>query len=390
MTTLCLYNTNLDAVYTVPELSLAPEDPHDYTPNSFFAELARCMRTGEGAEVPIFKSTADFLRSAFPWKFQAGGNAGNVANVLAMLGEHPVLNVPVPTPRQMAALDPRVLIPRAGKLVPPNEAAVAGDGLVQYDSLVHYVCQFQKGARLIVGGETFCAPRDNRLIATYDVSNSRLVMDSDFSAFVSKTKISKAILSGFQLCSRFYLEQAIEQVAQLTENNPEIYTHVELGCSQYPEDYDWFVAHLPVSSLGMNENEFQQIVGQEPEWFNIVENIASVSNVNRICVHTKDFVISFLRDCKDPEKEVEALEFGIDTVTAAIGGLFFGENMVGAEVCSELDGRPYRRGSIFELDEGTVVVVPAYEVEIPSHSVGLGDTFTAASFHYATTAKAMS
>jgi ADP-dependent phosphofructokinase/glucokinase len=309
------FNTNLDAVHTVSGATLGKivlEDIPEQvsTPKAFFAALAHCMKAGDGAEVLISKSTANFLRNAFPWTFQAGGNAGNIANALAMLGDRPVLNVPAPTPRQMAALDPRVLIPRNGRLVPPNEAAIAGD------SLVHYVCQFRAGDCLTIGNETITVPYDNRLIATNDILNSRLATDTDFLDFVSKTKVSKAILSGFHLCSRFYLEQAIEQVDKLAENN--VYTHAELGCFQHVDDFSWFVSNLAVSSLGMNENEFSQLVGEEPDWLNIAESIASVSDALRVCVHTKDFVMSLLRDKKDPEKEIEALEFGVKTAAKTV------------------------------------------------------------------------
>jgi ADP-dependent phosphofructokinase/glucokinase len=204
--------------------------------------------------------------------------------------------------------------------------------------------------------------------------------------FVSKTKIRKAILSGFHLCSRFYLEQAIEWLDQLVENNPGIYTHAELGCSQNIDDFEWFVSHLAVSSLGMNENEFSQLVGEDPDWLTIVDNIASVSNALRVCVHTKDFVISFLRDKRDPEKEIEALEFGVETVakTVAKSASSLEQNAEGMRVrdafCLCLDGIRHRSGSILKLAEGTLVVVPAYSVKAPSHSVGLGDTFTASVF----------
>lgn len=383
MTILCMYNTNIDAVHTVSGATLGKmvlEDTPEQvsTPRAFFAALTHCMKTGEGAEVLISKSTADFLRNAFPWTFQAGGNAGNIANTLATLGERPVLNVPAPTPRQMATLDPRVFVPRDGRLVPPNEAGVDGD------SLVHYVCQFRAGDHVTVGDEAVTVPRDNRLIATNDVLNSRLVTDHDFLDFVSKNKTTKAILSGFHLCSRFYLEQAIEQVDQLAEND--VYTHAELGCSQYIDDLDWFVSNSAVSSLGMNENEFSQLVGCEPDWLNVVDNIASVSDAPRVCVHTKDFVISFLRNKKDSKKEIEALEFGVKTVakTVAKHASSLEQNADGVRVrdafCSDLDGRRYRSGSILKLAEGNLVVVPAYSVKAPYHSVGLGDTFTASVF----------
>ena len=385
MTTFCMYNTNVDAVCTVSGAILGKVIHEDMpgpvsTPKTFFAALTHCMKTGEGAEVLISKSTADFLRNAFPWTFQAGGNAGNIANTLAALGDRPVLNVPAPTPRQMSTLDPRVLIPRNGRLVSPNEASIAGD------SLVHYVCQFRAGDCLTIGNETITVPYDNRLIATNDILNSRLATDTDFLDFVSKTKIRKAILSGFHLCSRFYLEQAIEQVDKLAENNPGVYTHAELGCFQHVDDFSWFVSNLAVSSLGMNENEFSQLVGEDPDWLTLVDNIASVPDAPRVCVHTKDFVMSLLRDKRDPEKEIEALEFGVETVakTVAKPASSLGQNAEGVRVrdafCSDLDGKRHRSGSILKLAEGTLVVVPAYSVKAPSHSVGLGDTFTAAVF----------
>jgi ADP-dependent phosphofructokinase/glucokinase len=383
MTTLCMYNTKVDAVYTVSgatlgKIVLEGNTEQVSTPKAFFAALTHCMKTGDGAEVLITKSTADFLRNVFPWTFQVGGNARNIANNLAALGERPVLNVLAPTLRQMATLAPRVLVPRDGRLVPPNEATVAS-GRVTGGSLVHYLCQFRAGDRVT---ETVIVPCDNRLIATNDVPNSRMIIDPDFLDFVSKNKILKAILSGFHLCSRFYLEQAVEQVDQLAD----VYTHAELGCSQYPDDFDWFVSHLSVSSLGMNENEFSQLVGEEPNWFNVVENIASVSDAPRVCVHTKDFVMSFLRNKKDPEKEIEALDFGVKAVakTVAKHNLSLEQNAEGVRVrdafCSCLDGRRHRSGSILKLAEGILVVVPAYSVKAPSHSVGLGDTFTAAVF----------
>ena len=54
--------------------------------------------------------TAKFTSRSFSWERRLGGNAGNMANVLASEGgcAEVVLNAPSLTPRQASFLDPRI------------------------------------------------------------------------------------------------------------------------------------------------------------------------------------------------------------------------------------------------------------------------------------------
>jgi ADP-dependent phosphofructokinase/glucokinase len=336
MRVLCAYNVNLDAIHTVrgeelqglllsPLGKICAEMPESISrPEDFFSALLCYMKTGHGAELLIDnKDTANFLERAFSWKYRMGGNAGNMANTLALLGTQPVANVPSLTQRQASMFQPGVLVPGQGgdELVYPNEAVRGGE------DLIHYVIQFIGGEKVMFQGETLITPRENRFIATFDRLNPGLYTNPSFNSYTSKhlDQVKGALISGFHLCPpdefREVMDPAIERVNSWKEEKPDLYIHAEMGSFQGEDAARHMIGQIASDSIGMNEDELSLVQPFEPGWRGILDAILSLKRefgFPRICVHTKDFIMSLISGLLSPEEEIEALSYGA-RVAAALG-----------------------------------------------------------------------
>ncbi len=100
MRVLCAYNVNMGALHRVTgeEISgLASRLPPSRSPpkviaspRDFLAALLSHIKDGSGGELLVMDSeTAKFTSRSFSWERRLGGNAGNMANVLASEGGVP-------------------------------------------------------------------------------------------------------------------------------------------------------------------------------------------------------------------------------------------------------------------------------------------------------------
>ncbi len=415
MKVICGYNVNIDAVHTIsgdeisrlivktgarPELKFPSRI---CSLDDLFSGLLFCMKRGIGAELLIDDAnTANRLKALFPWEYRLGGNAGNMANVLADLGAEAVLNVPALTSKTASFLRPDVKIPRDGRLLRPKEAAGTEN------DLTHFVFQFQAGTTAEVPGgqderEIVISPRENRFIASFDGLNRCLYTDPSFDAYCSEhlPEFDGALIGGFHLVSSLQFKEAmkvkIEQIRSWKEGRPELYIHAEMGSFQMPEILGYLLEHLAADSIGMNEDELEMAFPGRFErgrsgLLKAAERLRSHCGIGRICIHTRDYVISSVLNAIDPEDEIEALERGTDlAATLAATGSVLGERPVLPvsragesavnDFCRE-GAKPCGRGGYMPQDSGYLCLVPALDVREPKTVVGLGDCMTAATFFY--------
>jgi len=410
MKVLCAYNVNLDAVHTIDgkklssllrstEIDLGTGMPESISsPSDFFSALISCIRNGIGAELLVNdKDTADFIENSFDWSYRLGGNAGNMANVLAALGSEPVLNVPALTPKVASMLRVGVMVPdEEGNLVFPKDA------VRDSEDLVHFVLQFKGGTEIETPLGKVISPRENRFIATYDRLNPAICLDQNFRDYALKHlhESDGALISGMHLVSqenyRRSLDSATATISEWKEKMPGLYIHAEMGSFQSIEAAHYLLDHIAADSIGMNEDELASIRILRPGLEGIIEaaiELRREMGISRICIHTKDFVISAIRDMISPEREVEALAFGAGVAATLVStGEIRGEIEPGLELsrggreardafCREMGAVRFKEGAYIRSGEEISCLVPAFYVKQPRVTVGTGDAMTASAYY---------
>lgn len=401
MKIICAYNVNLDAVYNVDGEEIATlsrnlkPGPRETIsgPKDLLSALLNCMKEGSGDELQIEREeVARIIERLFHWEYRLGGNAGIMAGVLATLGAEPVLNTSALGHRMAEMLNPGIRIPVSGKLLVPLQAL--GD-----KEMIHFVFQFTEGQTVMTSEGSIVSSKANRLIATYDPLNSRLFTSPDFDAYCqAKIKdFDGAIVSGFHLVPisgfKEIIDRKIEQISTWKEGNPGLYVHAEMGAFHKPHIMGYLLEHLPVDSLGMNEDELARVTRLKPGWWGTIEAVQQLKEhleLSRVAVHTRDYIISVMTDRIPPDKEVAALTKGADCAAAlAATGTIAGSppeqiNPVGLKARDEFlqDGAvTCGRGAYMSVGGSTVCLVPSLLVGHPKFTVGLGDTTTATIFY---------
>ena len=411
MNIICAYPVNIDAVYDVRGEEISQFTQSGHAPkisgelkesiasrDDLISSLLFCMRQGSGAELLIeSRALAQQIEASYPWQFRLGGNAGIMANVLAMLGAKPILNAPALGPKLAGMLHPEVCIPNSGILKEPLEAA----GEPELDKgAMHFVFQFKKGDEVSTPAGKIIAPSDNRFIATYDPVNTSLKTNPDFDAYclANAGNVDGALLSGFHLAPeegyREIFPQKIAQIKSWRELNPKIFIHAEMGSFQSPEIMQSLLPHLPVDSLGLNEDEMAAAEGALPgRWSETVqaaERLRKRLGLFRVAVHTRDYIMStMLKGGITAAEELSALQSGTDAAAAlAATGSIKGEppekvNSAGLLAEEEFcrDGATKTgRGAYLDSEDEIISLMPSLQAIEPRITVGLGDTATAAIF----------
>jgi ADP-dependent phosphofructokinase/glucokinase len=404
MNIICAYPVNLDAIHNVrgEEIARLLEGAREGEPkicekiadlDDLVSSLLFCMQSGSGAEILIEKEeVARRIEASFSWHHRLGGNAGIMANVLAARGAMPVLNAPALSKRMAGMLHPCVRFAIQGSLVEPNQA-------VNEREMVHFVFEFAAGTAVKTSGSEVVAATSNRLIATFDPLNSRLYTDSDFDSFCRKSirNFNGALISGFHLVPfsgfREIYEEKMAQIASWRDGNPELYTHAEMGSFQRPEIMKYLVASLPADSIGLNEDELALICGPASGWratLAAAERLRRSLELQRVAVHTRDYILSVMLSLIPAEEEAKALICGADAAaTLASTGSLEGElplrvNPAGLKARDEFiseGATPSGRGAFVTCGEAIATLVPSLQVDHPRFTVGLGDTATATIFH---------
>lgn len=433
MKILCGYNVNIDSVYSISgdEVSdlLRSQDMGEITakietpPNvvnsvsDFVSGLVLCMQNGTGAEWLIHeKSVFDYLKNRFFDKsiIRMGGNAGIMANVLSEMGADLVVpNVVMPSGTQVSLFSKKsILLPHSEKTISECPA-----------ELVHFVFDFKKGETFLLDDTTVTVPRENRFIATYDSANIELAINPDFENYALEhiNEMDGVLLSGFHMLMDIYpdgstyvekLNRTVEQVKVWKRLNSRLRVHAEFGHFLNKDiAYHVFSNLTPyVDCIGMNEDELAMLSGTHGvpakcilqmdacSAMDATIRCASEFGIKRMIIHTREFVLSVCEsDNADPALELEAMVFGVkcaaafaatgklesrefvDAKASALDESVFGKVQV-QEVLEYIRGKQYGSGVFGEYKGYMVCILPTILCENPIATVGLGDTFSSATF----------
>ncbi|HWQ20513.1 MAG TPA: ADP-dependent glucokinase/phosphofructokinase [Methanotrichaceae archaeon] len=405
MRVLCAYNVNIDAVTTIsgPGLSeiIQNREPtarmpeRIKSPGDFLSGLLFCIKSGIGAELLVDDAeTAGFIERSFDWSIRMGGNAGNAANALSVLGAEAVVNVPSLTPRQASLFYPGTKVPGPGGETLLEPAAAARPG----EDLTHFVIQFGGGLGVALGKETVTSPRENRFIASYDSLNSQQYEDPDFELY-AREHIGDAdgiLIGGLHLATRKEtLAPRLEEIESWKVFRPEIFIHAELGGFQSRDVAMYLVENLSSDSLGMNDDELAVLERFSPGWRGIMDaarRLRSRLGMIRVCIHTKEYVASVSHGGIQPEKEIAAMTHGADVAGTLVAtgqikrsvDTSLGPNPAGLvardQFKRELSAISSGRGAYAFQDGDMLCIAPSLLVEHPKTVVGLGDVMTASDF----------
>ncbi|HIE32280.1 MAG TPA: hypothetical protein EYP67_07905 [Methanosarcinales archaeon] len=434
MRVLCCCNVNIDSVCAISGAKITdyiernglgakiehliknpPETISEIS--DLLALLLRHMERGIGGEFLVETSDAvpePVILSLMKEEpvLRLGGNAGIAADVLSNLGASLVIpNVACPSSRQADLFSGDVIRIPAYKnskliLLKPKDAVGCKE-----DAL-HHVFDFKKGDKVTLRARTISAPKNNRIIATYDPKNISLYMDDAFRDYsLSHIKeIDGALISGFHLLRNTYpdgstyidcLQPILEHFRRWKSANPDLRIHFELGDFLDSGITDFVISSISdiVDSIGMNEEEF---LGDDADISarNIIErSVRSIDGlgISRLCIHTRDFIVSVFDPAYiDARSEIEALNFGASAsgALAMSGHVDIGsandaieslpQSDAGVRECSMVQehfhGERIGSGVYLQLNGYLVCVVPSLSCESPVTTVGMGDTMTAGVF----------
>lgn len=432
------YNTNIDAIYHVRP-SMVEEAVKPYSKvlkkirkhkrrildeKDFLAGLIFCMSEGLGEEWSILDpNVSDWISNFFIQdELRMGGQAGNMANVLAGLGTSLVIPHVVQLPKIQADLfidRGSIQVPRISRgkalLVPIKKAVRPMD-----EALIHHVFEFHKGEKLLIDGLSFEVPKDNRFVATYDDYNTRLEIDSAFFKGVEiAEKVDGAIISGYHLLHEDHIERiepSLRQIRKWKKANPQLTVHLELGCIASPKVKAKIIDGVfpLVDSIGLNEYELVEVMDhfksskdQEgryiaPKIYEYAKALLNLTGIRKITVHTKGFSIRIIKDrlSISPEKELYSLLFGsavaanyaatgkhkelndairrLNGIPISLEGLKEFNRLV-RWLPPEL-GRGFEIDGFVKVNDIWLIFSVSRNVKHPVTTTGLGDSLTAAMF----------
>jgi ADP-dependent phosphofructokinase/glucokinase len=166
-----------------------------------------------------------------------------------------------------------------------------------------------------------------------------------------------------------------------------------MGAFHKPEIMEYLLERLPVDSLGMNEDELARVTSLKPGWRGTMEAVQQLRErlgLSRVAVHTRDCIISVMKELITPEREVEALTKGADAAAALAATGSITElppeeaNPAGIDARDEFlqnGAVSCGRGAYMISGEEAICLVPSLLARHPKFTVGLGDTTTAAIFY---------
>ena len=192
------FNTNIDAVAKISGHELSALIKHFAislsdvencpavltSPKAAVCGIVKCFINGIAEEWLTTDQTIDewIEENIATNKTQMGGQAGIIANVLALTNAQKVL---VNTASHPALLSKQFLenenllgVDENAELKPACQINRPGDM-----PPVHRIIEFDKGDELVLNGKKYVCPKANRFIATYDLLNAEMKINEAFAKY---------------------------------------------------------------------------------------------------------------------------------------------------------------------------------------------------------------
>lgn len=428
------FNTNIDSVVKISgdkiaeladSVGLVPEDllnPQNRitSPKDAVRGIIKCFTQGIAEEwLCADKSTDEWLeRNLGPARLQMGGQAGIIANVLAVLGVHKVCVHTASHPQMQAERflnsDNLLAFAADGKLEKACNVNRAAD-----EPLVHRIIEFAAGDSFEFCGRTYTCPRANRFIATYDTANLELKIDTRFVQHLDRFGFDFLLLSGFHNLTVGHsglhrIAAVVPMLRRWKQLHPHGIIHLELASTQDKAVRTAILQELTplADSLGMNEREALEALEicapqmyadvcrkplSAPLLLEILQTLKLKLQTPRIQLHFLGMYLT-LQDKQfaiTPEQNRRGMMLAA-TIAAAKAGLGSIENHknllwahgrhIGDKAAKNLDTlAKYLHDPDFALSGLTsfagfdLIAVPTILIDKPLTLVGMGDTISSVS-----------
>ena len=271
------FNTNIDAVIKLSgariatlaqSAGLTAADLRNTqtklnTPQDVVRGIIKCFSLGIAEEwLCEDKTVFNWMQTNLGYdRLQMGGQAGIIANVLAVLGVREVCVHTASLPQIQAAqflnVDNLLAFDDDGNLQKAHEINRRHD-----EPLIHRIIEFSAGDSFEFGGKVYTCPRDNRFIATYDTANIELKIDDNFVQYLDRHGFDYLLLSGFHSLTTEHgglqrIEAVLPLLRRLKQKNPDGIIHLELASTQDKAVRRAILDKLAplADSVGLNERE---------------------------------------------------------------------------------------------------------------------------------------
>lgn len=429
------FNSNIDAVIKIKGKTLAElivknkiplEDIENNKLSGFSKEtdvilgIAKCFCRGIAEEwitddIKIYNWMEKNLGYD---RLQMGGQAGIIANTLALLGVQKVIahtnSHPELQAKQFLDLDNLYAFNDKNSL--EKAFTISNESDIP---LIHWIIEFDIDDSFTVYGKTFKCPKSNRFIATYDPLNMNLVMNNGFVQYLNNNTVDYVVLSGFnplqESCNGVNLiKDAVKIIKKWKKNNPNMITHLEIASTQDKVIRKTIVEKLsPIAdSIGLNEretidilecinqNKLAKAIEDETNSCNLFNAILFLKNKlksKRIQLHMfglyltiqdKDFVYSPEQNLKgmmtasvvSSSKAFLGELASIKDVTKVLGTSVSEQGICELTNLSKMINKPeLLKKGYCEYDGFYVSAIPTILVKKPKTLVGMGDTISSVS-----------
>ncbi len=377
--TLLGFSVAVDAVHQLTAEHIATIYSCAQTEDGKRGELCRSIwalvRNGADGEVWVdWPQASQWLLSQFPTCYSAGGNAGQVANALSVLGVSSLLALTDRSPTQLATLGRSVrLAVLDGSLVAPVDARPTPEP----GRAAHHVVEFGVGTPLPPGDdhESGVIERSGRVIMRFAYDGP--AYDEYFVAAAREhaATAGAALVTGLNKVPPHDVDHAyqwcLRRAVEWREAGVE-FVHHEL--SSYPRQGRTVAELAPsVNSLGLTEDELRSLTGSVVDPAERATQLLTEYGLDRVTVHGDRWAL--VVSTADPRRELHTL-----LVACLLAG------------ARAQHGKPVRPGELPPLarllaeDELpppvrraglSSVCVPTLWQQRPVTTVGLGDTFVA-------------
>ncbi len=371
-----------------------------------------------------------------PAKMQMGGQAGIVANVLALCGVSDVLVHCAALPKAQAQLfldlDNLRTTDSDGQLTRAYSISRESDG-----EMIHWILEFDRGDKLVFDGKEFVCPKSNRFIATYDPMNFAMTVDANFDQAAKNLPCDLIFLSGYHLLSQTLADggsgtakidetfikiaswggaaQKEGVVAQnesgaLDGKNPLV--HLEFASTSDLVIRHYLLDSTNVFSIGLNERETIDLLelldpelakkcSAEPNSANLfvgIQTIMKHTGVKRVQLHMFGLYVTLL--AKDAAIKPEDAQGGMALASVVAASKALGGSLNVKEDLLRAAGMSVAQRGLDELERLAkvlgpdfrqvkpgiwlgpafdVVALPTILVDKPLTLVGVGDTISSLS-----------
>ncbi|MCL5011695.1 MAG: hypothetical protein M1594_02255 [Candidatus Marsarchaeota archaeon] len=398
-------------------------------PTHFFSSFFQALKEGKAAHLPVNEHMLKWLSETFvERKERIGGQAGIIANQLAILGWKSVIYTPILSEKLAALIYKKVEFP----IVENNEIIFrsAKNCFKEGDpTKINWIFEFKEKDKLKIKGEVAVAPRSNRVIYSSPFPSIPVFE----SAYKEKNledlgrKIDGAIFAGYNylkpkydngLTYKNYLKKEMENLEFLKRGNKNLKIHVEFVPSDFKTIERDVLNHLTViaESLGINEVEIIEVaekLGFKKEASNARKNenaytlykaglkVFEKLKLKRLHLHNLGYNLVIVSKPCLIEKEVNAVLYSsiIATSKAVIGrelkrnewrksiripvsarGLNQLEILARELKLNGIEKELLQKQGVVDFGDYYLLCIPTQAFETPKSTVGLGDIVSSFAF----------